>query len=218
MTILLNDYPDGVINLKDYKGELVTVRGTFEGERLILKKGRQVQLSFDDCTIRTTRPNEAISIDDCIDTWLDFNQTTYLNNAINVWNKVTGFRVRNLLTKGGQSAIRISSAHEHSHIRIDKCTFIGQSEEALYIGPSRSKKQLITGVVVNDCTAINSGLEGFQIGSADFHMKNCRTITCGRRDKHQHNFDITINPNSEGYFEQCSFGRKQILESKVWEI
>lgn len=216
--INLSELKNAVIDLKGKSGTL-ELTGSWRGDRLVIKNAQSIIIQIvGKVDISSTHPEDALILENPNKVQIKGNHKLSLNQSLTVWGSASQLSIEGIHISGAHTGIRINQDIAYQHItikdcKIDKCLF-----EGIYIGPHLKSANQLSHVFIQDNRISNCGWDGIQVGNcAQFEISGNKVSNCGLKDEWGQNFDLTINPGSQGILKNNKIkGKIQVLDSRVF--
>lgn len=217
-SIDLSNLKSNILDLKGRSGT-VQVKGTWTGDRLILKNAQDITLSFQSSVkIKSTHREDALILENPVKLTILGRRKLHLNQSITVWGNARQLTLDGIRITGAHTGIRVNQDHPYQDLTISNCIIKGCQYEGIYIGPHYKSAKQLARVLIRNNQISDCGWDGIQVGNcAQFEIEGNKVTRCGTKQEWGQDFAITINPGSQGKLRKNKVkGKIQALDSRVF--
>ena len=217
-TIQLSELKKTTIDLKGQNGVVFLV-GTWKGDRLIIKNAENVQLmAKGKVRIISTHAEDALVLENPRKVSIKGNKKLFLNQSITIWGSAQQLTLDGIIIDGAHTGIRINQDVAYQQLTIQNCRISNCGFEGIYIGPHYKSAKQLSNVFIRNNQISQCGWDGIQVGNcAQFEITGNKVSRCGLKKEWGQDFDVTINPGSQGKLSNNKIkGKIQVLDSRVF--
>lgn len=217
-TIQLSELKNATIDLKGQNGTVFLV-GTWKGDRLIIKNAQNIQLiAKGKVKIISTHQEDALILENPRKVSIKGNKKLSINQSITVWGSAEQLTLDGIIINGAHTGIRINQNVAYQQLTIQHCRITNCDFEGIYIGPHYKSAKQLSNVFIRRNQISQCGWDGIQVGNcAQFEITGNKVSRCGLKQEWGQDFDLTINPGSQGKLSNNKIkGKIQVLDSRVF--
>lgn len=217
-TIQLSELGKTTIDLKGQNGVIFLV-GTWKGDRLIIKNAENVQLMVKGkVRIISTHAEDGLILENPKKVTIKGNKKLFLNQSITIWGSAQQLTLDGIIIDGAHTGIRINQDVAYQQLTIQNCRITNCGFEGIYIGPHYKSAKQLSNVFIRNNQISQCGWDGIQVGNcAQFEITGNKVSRCGLKREWGQDFDLTINPGSQGKLSNNKIkGKIQVLDSRVF--
>lgn len=219
-TINLDSIVDRYIDLEQYKGQSVTLKGSCRGDRLVFRGANNVSLDFQG-KIESTHSEDAICFAG-IAHKLVIKGDLLINQSITFWGQMDSVEITGVHSVGAHVGVRATQNFEHNRVNIHHNTFYRCDLEGVYIGPSYLSPVKSHHVNIHHNQFVSTGWDAAQVGNClDCEISRNLFLGVATKQFTYQDWTITVNPGSRAYLRSNLFlfcrNRLQCLDSRCFE-
>ena len=209
------------IDLTHYKGRVIELSGTYEGDRLVFSNASNVVLQFDG-EIQSTHEEDAICFNGPAHKVI-IRGKLKINGAITFWNVADSVEITGVESRYAHTGIRATGDFPHGRVNIHHNRFIDIGYEGVYIGPSYKGQKVSSNVRIHHNTFIRTGWDAVQLGNCmSCYIEYNRIIRPATKKERWQDWGITVNPGSLVFLRKNRYlrirQRLQCLDSRCFNF